>query len=75
MFLSARSVFERLQRHASLHLFSVWSTSPDTIEQVLASYLGMKLHAPLKNCVNKKHCYERQLLPVDSGGSLIQNRN
>ena len=22
--------------------------------------------------VNKKHCYEKQLLPVDSGGSLIE---
>ena len=34
---------------------------------------GNRLHAPLKNlCVNKKHCYEKQLLPVDSGGSLLQ---
>ena len=77
-------VFERLQRHASLipalasfaSVFCLATTSPDTIEQVFASLnvlLGMRLHATLKNlCVNKKHCYEKQLLPLDSGGFLCK---
>ena len=65
-----------VKKTCTCSVFCLATTSLDTIEQVLASlkcYLGMRLHAPLKKlCVNKKHCYEKQLLPVDSGGSLLQ---
>ena len=58
---------------ASLASVFCLATSPDTIERVLASLNVLAGNETLKNhCVNKKHCYEKQLLPVDSGGSLLQ---